>query len=91
MEGTRTHTGELLPFKKGGFQLAMDAGVPIVPLATVGGLQTLPRGTIFVRPGRYVVSFGEPIDTSSYTNRDDLMREVRIRIEALIADARKTI
>ncbi len=90
VEGTRTHTGELLPFKKGGFQLAMDAGVPIVPLATVGGFQTLPWGTIFVRPGRYVVSFGEPVDTTSYTNRDELMQEVRVRIEALIADARKT-
>lgn len=89
VEGTRTRSGELLPFKKGGFQLAMDAGVPIVPLATVGGYQTLPRGSMFVRPGRYVVSFGEPVDTASYTSRDDLMRDVRSRIEALIADARK--
>ncbi len=87
VEGTRT--GELLPFKKGGFQLAMDAGVPIVPLATVGGFQTLPRGSMFVRPGRYVVSFGDPVDTASYTSRDELMRDVRSRIEALIADARK--
>lgn len=90
VEGTRTRSGELLPFKKGGFQLAMDAGVPIVPLATVGGYQTLPRGSMFVRPGRYVVSFGEPVDTASYTSRDELMRDVRARIEALIADARKT-
>ncbi len=67
----------------------MDAGVPIVPLATVGGFQTLPRGSIFVRPGRYVVSFGDPVDTASYTSRDDLMRDVRTRIEALIEDARK--
>ena len=43
-----------------------------------------------MRPGRYVVSFGEPVDTASYTNREDLMREVRSRIEALIADARMT-
>jgi 1-acyl-sn-glycerol-3-phosphate acyltransferase len=89
VEGTRTHTGALLPFKKGGFQLAMDAGVPIVPMATVGGFQTLPRGTIFVRPGCYVVSFGEPVDTASYASREDLMQEVRSRIEALIADAKK--
>ncbi|MDE3245946.1 MAG: 1-acyl-sn-glycerol-3-phosphate acyltransferase, partial [Acidobacteriota bacterium] len=89
VEGTRTRTGELLPFKKGGFQLAMDAGVAIVPLATVGGYQTLPRGSMFVRPGRYVVSFGEPVDTASYTSRDELMRDVRARIESLIADARK--
>lgn len=90
VEGTRTRTGELLPFKKGGFQLAMDAGVAIVPLATVGGYQTLPPGALRVHPGRYVVSFGAPVDTASYTNREDLMREVRSRIEALIADAKQS-
>lgn len=90
VEGTRTRTGQLLPFKKGGFQLAMDAGVAIVPLATVGGYQTLPPGALRVHPGRYVVSFGAPVDTASYTNREDLMREVRSRIEALIADAKQS-
>ncbi len=88
VEGTRTKTGELLPFKKGGFQLAMDAGVPIVPLATLGGHQTLRPGALWIRPGHYLVSFGEPVDTGAFTNREQLMREVRTRIEGLIADAR---
>lgn len=84
VEGTRTTTGELLPFKKGGFQLAMDAGVPIVPLATVGGFQTLPKGALRIRPGRYVIAFGEPVDTAAFARRDELMQEVRRQIEALI-------
>ncbi len=89
VEGTRTRTGELLPFKKGGFQLAMDAGVSIVPLATVGGYEALRPGSARVHPGRYVVSFGEPVDTASFRNREELMREVRARIEKLIVEAKK--
>lgn len=88
-EGTRTRTGELLPFKKGGFNLAQEAGVPIVPLATVGGFQTLPPGARGVRPGRYAVRFGEPVDPARFPSRDALMEEVRSRITALIVAARE--
>lgn len=88
-EGTRTRTGELLPFKKGGFNLALEAGVPIVPLATVGGFQTLPPGARGVRPGRYVVSFGAPVLPEDYPERDPMLAEVRGRMEALIASARR--
>lgn len=90
VEGTRTPTGDLLPFKKGGFQLAMDAGVPIVPVAAVGGFQTLPKGARRIRPGRYVIAFGEPVDTPAFSSREDLMQTVRGRIETLIADAKKS-
>jgi 1-acyl-sn-glycerol-3-phosphate acyltransferase len=87
-EGTRTRTGALLPFKKGGFNLALEAGVPIVPLATVGGFQTLPPGARGVKPGRYVVQFGAPVTPSELPDRDALLAEVRGRIEALIREAR---
>lgn len=82
-EGTRTRNGELLPFKKGGFNLAMDAGVPIVPLATVGGFRTLPVGSIRIRPGRYVVRFGVPVNPADFPQRDALMTEVRNQIQGL--------
>jgi 1-acyl-sn-glycerol-3-phosphate acyltransferase len=87
-EGTRSRTGQMLPFKKGGFALAQDAGVPIIPMATVGGFQVLPSGTMRIRPGRYTLLMGEPVHPSDYTSRESLMKEVRSRIEALVATAR---
>jgi 1-acyl-sn-glycerol-3-phosphate acyltransferase len=86
-EGTRSRTGQLLPFKKGGFALAQDAGVPIIPIATVGGFQVLPRGTLRFRPGRYLVLMGEPVVPSDHADRDSLMAAVRTQIEALVAEA----
>lgn len=87
-EGTRSRTGQLLPFKKGGFALAMDAGVPIIPTATVGGFQVLPRGTLRFRPGRYLVLVGAPVNPADHPDRESLMTEVRGRIEALVAEAK---
>jgi 1-acyl-sn-glycerol-3-phosphate acyltransferase len=82
-EGTRTRTGKLLPFKKGGFVMATEAGVMIVPLATVGGRQMLPPGALRIRPGKYVVAFGAPVDPKAFPNREALIAEVRDRIGAL--------
>ena len=78
-----TRTGKLLPFKKGGFIMAAEAGVQIVPLDTVGGHRMLPPGAVHIRPGRYIVAFGAPVDPKAFENRDALMAEVRTRIEAL--------
>jgi 1-acyl-sn-glycerol-3-phosphate acyltransferase len=82
-EGTRTRTGELLNFKKGGFAMAEEAGVRIVPLATVGGHRMLPPGTLRVQPGPYVISFGEPVDPRDHPGREAVMAEVRRQIAAL--------
>ncbi|HTL98971.1 MAG TPA: lysophospholipid acyltransferase family protein [Holophagaceae bacterium] len=83
-EGTRTRTGELLPFKKGGFNLAMDANVPIIPIATLGGFRILPKGARRVKPGLYEVRFGAPVDPAAFSGRDALMEEVRNRIQSLM-------
>lgn len=85
-EGTRSPSGQMLPFKKGGFALAQEAGVPIVPLATLGGFQVLPRGSALIRPGRYEVRVGAPVDATAYPERDVLAEEVRRRIQALVAE-----
>ena len=84
-EGTRgTLEGPLLPFKKGGFILAMKAGVPIVPVSIYGGHQVLPKGSLRVRPGTIHVIFGAPISTSEYSpdspSKEDLIATVRERI-----------
>ncbi len=84
-EGTRSRTGELLPFKKGGFALALDAGVPIVPLATLGGFQVLPPGSRLLRRGRYDIRVGMPVDPTAFQEREALAAEVRRRIEVLVA------
>lgn len=86
-EGTRTRTGKLGSFKKGGFAMAQDAGVPIVPLATVGGFKTLPPGSLRFRPGRYTILVGEPVEPSAYPDREALMQKVRADIERLVETA----
>lgn len=86
-EGTRTPDGRLGEFKKGGFALAQDAGVPIVPMALKGGYQILPRGASRVTPGCYQMRIGTPVDTLAYSSRDELLVEVRRRIEELLERA----
>ena len=86
-EGTRSRTGELLPFKKGGFIMAIKAQAPIVPVAVSGGRAAMQKGSWFVRPVMVDVKIGDPVETSgmSLDDRDQLIEIVRERIEALRA------
>jgi 1-acyl-sn-glycerol-3-phosphate acyltransferase len=85
-EGTRSRTGDLLPFKKGGFIMAIEAQVPIIPVAVHGGRDAMRKGSAFVRPVTVKVQVGEPIPTTGLTlaDRDALIARVRSEIQALL-------
>lgn len=82
-EGTRSVDGTLLPFKPGSFKLAVEAGVPLVPLAIHGGARVLPKGDWRVAGGPYRMVVGAPLPSEG---RDPaaLMAEARTVLEQLL-------
>jgi 1-acyl-sn-glycerol-3-phosphate acyltransferase len=86
-EGTRSRTDELLPFKKGGFVMAIKAQAPIVPVAIQGGRDAMRKGSRIIRPAVLSIRIGEPIETAGLAlgQRDTLIATTRQRIEALLA------
>jgi len=87
-EGTRSRTAELLPFKKGGFIMAIKAEAPIVPVAVQGGRDSMRKGSWIIRPVTVSVRVGAPIASAGFTldRRDELIAIVRGRITALLAE-----
>jgi 1-acyl-sn-glycerol-3-phosphate acyltransferase len=85
-EGTRSRTGELLPFKKGGFIMALQAKAPVMPVAVSGGRASMRKGSAIVRPVRVTVRIGEPVATDDLTvdDRDLLIERVRASIQGLL-------
>lgn len=83
-EGTRSPDGELKSFKKGGFVLALQAGAPIVPVAIRGTREVMPKGSLWIRPGRVTVTIGKPIPVAGggFPNKEALMEAVRRAILA---------
>jgi 1-acyl-sn-glycerol-3-phosphate acyltransferase len=83
-EGTRgPGDGSMLPWKRGGFVLALDAGIPIVPLAIRGSADVLGRHGWQIHGGTIDVLVGTPIPVAGL-DRDELMRRVRERLEAML-------
>jgi putative phosphoserine phosphatase/1-acylglycerol-3-phosphate O-acyltransferase len=69
-EGTRSRTGAVGPFKTGGFHMAQQAGVPVVPIVLRGAGKLMPPGSLLVRPGIVRVAVLAPIDVSRWTEGD---------------------
>ena len=78
-EGTRSQDGNLKPFKKGGFVMAVDTGAPIVPVILRGTRSIMAKGSWRINRGKVTLSIEKPIDTSGYTRdtKDDLIKNVR--------------
>ena len=82
VEGKRSFDGKLLPFKKGPFYLAMECGVPVVPMTIVGTHYVMPKARYAIKPGKVTVIFHDPIDPKDFVSRECLMEKVRAAIES---------
>ncbi len=82
VEGKRSFDGKLLPFKKGPFYLAMECGVPVIPITIVGTHYAMPKARFSIRPGLVKVIFHSPIEAKDFVSRDCLMQKVRAAIES---------
>jgi 1-acyl-sn-glycerol-3-phosphate acyltransferase len=87
-EGTRSRSGALLPFKKGGFIMALEGQAAIVPVAIKGARNAMRKGSPWIQPVTVHVRFGAPVETTGLTidDRDKLVQTVRARVEALLAE-----
>jgi 1-acyl-sn-glycerol-3-phosphate acyltransferase len=86
-EGTRSRSGDILPFKKGPFVLALQAGAPIVPIAIAGSREVMPAHLRPFRPGVVRMSIGAPLPTAglSMEERDELVQRAREAVVAMHA------
>src|SRR5271165_5691691 len=90
-EGTRSDDGRLLPFKKGPFHLAMESGVPVVPVTLLGTFESWPRKRFALRPGAATVVFHPALDPHSYPDRDSLMKAVSDAIASALPAERREL
>ena len=80
VEGTRSRDGRMLPFKKGPFYLAMESGVPCVPVSIYGTENMMSKGSLRVRPGTAHIIFHAPLDPGKFATREELMEAMRAAI-----------
>ncbi len=92
-EGTRSEDGNLLPFKKGGFVIALRAKVPVVTMVITGGRDIKSKNSRHVKPGVMKIKFFEPIYVDKFekgrAGREKLQKLVRDQMEAVLKEERK--
>ena len=85
-EGTRSRTGELLPFKKGGFLMAIKAQAPIVPVAVTGAREAMRKGSPLIWPATVRIQLGAPVASAGLAegDRDVLIERVRASLQSML-------
>lgn len=83
-EGTRSGDGNIRPFKKGAFKMALDLGIPVLPVTINGTRNILPKGSLDLMPGGATMIIHKPIDVKGYDekNMNELMDKTRVMINA---------
>jgi 1-acyl-sn-glycerol-3-phosphate acyltransferase len=81
-EGTRSEDNDVLPFKKGAFRLAIELGLPLLPISLHNTGELVPNGTVDWKPGHVSMQIHQPIATNLLTlaDLDDLKDQVRQQI-----------
>jgi 1-acyl-sn-glycerol-3-phosphate acyltransferase len=86
-EGTRSSDGNLQPFRRGGFFLAVECGAPIVPVTIRGTFELMPRGKWLVRKGPVQITFHEPVPVTGCTR--ETLAELIEKVESAVSSACK--
>jgi 1-acyl-sn-glycerol-3-phosphate acyltransferase len=81
-EGTRSRTGQMLPFKKGPFYLAQQSGAPVIPVSIHGTEAMMRKGSLKITPGDAYVRFHPPVWPAEHATREELIAAVRASIAA---------
>ena len=92
-EGTRSYDGNIGSFKKGGFVLAIESGVPILPIIIRGTFSVMSRNRLLIKPGKVTLEILEPVETSGFTKetKDELMEKIGIIMRESVDEGKKGI
>ena len=88
-EGTRSAMAAFCRSRKGPFHLAMDSGVPVIPVTMLGTFESWPKTRFALHPGTATVVFHPPIDPRGYSDRDQLIQDVRESIASALPPDRR--
>jgi 1-acyl-sn-glycerol-3-phosphate acyltransferase len=87
-EGTRSPDGAVRKFKSGAFVMAIQAGIPVLPVAIRGSFEVFPRNTVKVTPGVIRIVIGAPVPTARYTPSDK--EALRQQVEDAVTNMHRT-
>ncbi|MGH9710681.1 MAG: lysophospholipid acyltransferase family protein [Candidatus Acidiferrales bacterium] len=89
-EGTRSKDGQMKPFKKGTFVMAIEARVPVVPVSILGSRERMPRGTLAAVRGEILIRFAPAVDSAAYTmeQREILLAHVEATVKKGLSEPR---